>query len=163
MKTNWDFIEKYFPNYDSNQLVAETLDLLKIVDGEAQEGDDAWEKLSEIKSKLNDFFGGHLTPEEINTDALNEIIEELNNNLVSLLDSAIKNFHIINPTYQKDIAIATAYFVSELENNSSFFNVIDKAYELAIKFVDKYPPGTEWGIEKNLEYEETLHKFLTNI
>lgn len=60
---------------------------------------------------------------------------------------------------QKDIAIATAYFQSLFVERESFFNSIDKAYELAIKFVDKYPFETKWGIDEDLEYEETLYKF----
>lgn len=56
----------------------------------------------------------------------------------------------------KDIAIATAYFQT-LYTHQSFFNSIDYCFDLAVEFVEKYPPETEWGIE--LEYEETLEKF----
>lgn len=60
---------------------------------------------------------------------------------------------------KKDIAIATAYFSSLLVEKSSFFNTIDDAYNLAVLFVKKYPPSTKWGIDNDLEYEETLFKF----
>jgi hypothetical protein len=59
----------------------------------------------------------------------------------------------------KDIAISTAYFSSLFTENLSFFNSIDEAYDLAILFVDKYPPKTNWGIDEGLEYEETLEGF----
>jgi hypothetical protein len=62
-------------------------------------------------------------------------------------------------SYQKDVAVATAYFSSLYELNDSFFNSINKAYELAIKFVEKYPVDTKWGIIDDLEYEETLYAF----
>ena len=58
---------------------------------------------------------------------------------------------------KKDTAIATAYFSSLLEQHSSFFNSIDKAYDMAVSFVEKYPPDTVWGIDT--EYEETLYEF----
>jgi hypothetical protein len=59
---------------------------------------------------------------------------------------------------RKDIATVTAYF-STLYTYDSFFNSIDRAYELAEKFVDKYPPETIWGVEEDMEYEEVLYKF----
>lgn len=59
--------------------------------------------------------------------------------------------------YYKDVAIATAYFSSLLVATDSFFNSIDKAHEMALEFVNKYPPETNWG--EDLEYEETLSDF----
>lgn len=60
-------------------------------------------------------------------------------------------------TREKDIAIATSYFLSYEELNGTFFSCIDKCYDMAVTFVEKYPPETKWGID--LEYEETLYKF----
>jgi hypothetical protein len=60
---------------------------------------------------------------------------------------------------QKDIAVATAYFQSIYVEYETFFNSIDKSYSLALKFVEKYPVDTKWGVDEDLEYEETLYKF----
>lgn len=59
----------------------------------------------------------------------------------------------------KEIAIATAFFTSYLEEYESFFNCVDKCYEMAVAFVEKYPPETQWGEGNNPDYEETLYEF----
>ena len=41
----WDFVEKYYPNYDSSDDIAYNEDLTKIVNNEEQGGDDAYELL----------------------------------------------------------------------------------------------------------------------
>lgn len=43
----WDFVEKYFPNYESSDLIAYSDDLQKIIDKEEEEGSDA-ERLLEL-------------------------------------------------------------------------------------------------------------------
>lgn len=65
----------------------------------------------------------------------------------------------MNEDYMKDVATATSYFSSLMTAHSSFFNTIDDAYNLALAFVNEYPPSTLWGIEEDLEYEETLYAF----
>ena len=64
---------------------------------------------------------------------------------------------------EKDVAIATAYFQSLFESQTSFFNSIDKAYDLAKRFVKEHSHIVVWGVEVNQEYEETLYQwFLSN-
>lgn len=47
MKTTWDFVEEYYPNYHSCNMIAESDDLIKIMDGEYEEGDSAHRRLVE--------------------------------------------------------------------------------------------------------------------
>ena len=52
MKTIFDFVEKYYPNYYSCEEITRSNDLQKLVDREFKEGDDAHQL-------LNKEFGGN--------------------------------------------------------------------------------------------------------
>jgi hypothetical protein len=63
---------------------------------------------------------------------------------------------------QEDIAIVTAYIQSHNLLSGSFFNTIDKAYEIAVEFVDSYKeflPNWDPSIT-NLEFDEAIELFL---
>jgi hypothetical protein len=64
--------------------------------------------------------------------------------------------------FEKDVATATAYFQSLFESQTSFFNSIDKAYDLAKEFVKEHSHITVWGVDVDQEYEETLCQWLEN-
>jgi hypothetical protein len=66
----------------------------------------------------------------------------------------------------KELAIVTAYIQANqyLNHNGSFFNTIDQAFEIAEKFVEKFPPveyNGKWGLDEVGEYEEVLDEFIT--
>ena len=63
----------------------------------------------------------------------------------------------------RELAIVTAYIQAGNYLYGSFFNTIDKALEIAEKFVEKYPPlmyNGKWGYDEAGEYEETLEDFI---
>lgn len=72
IKTVWDFVEEYYPNYCRCNDIAENDDYCKIIDGEIFEGDDShaakmWtEKIADLKI----FWGGGLSQEEIEEEAM---------------------------------------------------------------------------------------------
>ena len=47
MKTTWDFVEKYYPNYQKSELITLSDDLSKLLDGEWEEGDSSHTMLVE--------------------------------------------------------------------------------------------------------------------
>lgn len=58
----------------------------------------------------------------------------------------------------RDLASTTVYIYSELMDSPSFFQHVDKATDLAEKFIEKYPTGTDWE-QSDLTWEEALYKF----
>lgn len=63
----------------------------------------------------------------------------------------------------KELAIVTAYIQHGNYLHGSFFNTIDRAYEIAEKFIEKYPTlmyNGKWGDDEAGEYEEVLEKFI---
>ena len=64
---------------------------------------------------------------------------------------------------KKEIAITTAYIAYSLVNEryNSIIQMLDKAYDYAVLFVEKYPLHTKWGLEEGeLDWEETVYEFL---
>lgn len=61
--------------------------------------------------------------------------------------------------YQKDLA----FVVGLIHKNSQgkFLANFDVYYDIALKFVDKYPPDTDWE-DSDLDIEETVVEFLNN-
>jgi len=66
-----------------------------------------------------------------------------------------------DPNYspEKELAITTTYIFSSVMKNdtATFFSEADRAYDLAMKFLEKYPKGRT---VKN--WEEVLYKFCIN-
>lgn len=158
-KNSLQFIEKYYPKYDGSTLVAETLDLMKIVDGEMQEGDDSWKKYEEVMAEIKELFNGTLTDGELNDQTIITINNELSKNLAELMEASVEHFFLTNPDYQKQVAVVTAYIMAELIATTSFFDSVDKVYQKAVEFIDLYPPGTVWGKDGGLNYEEAICAF----
>lgn len=71
LKTVWDFVEQYYPNYSSCDKIAENDDLAKIIDGELHGY--AETLYNEIKYELSEELG--IEPEEY------QIIEEVQNRI----------------------------------------------------------------------------------
>jgi hypothetical protein len=58
----------------------------------------------------------------------------------------------------KELSLISSYIISNNLLNGTIFQTFDKAYDLAEKFLIKYPLDTEWGIDK--EWDETIEKFV---
>ena len=76
-QTAWDFVGKYYPNYDSSDAIAYNDDLSKLVNGEQQSGDAATALLNE------DYDGDENNP---------HILIDFNESLVKIYEEAIENF-----------------------------------------------------------------------
>lgn len=59
----------------------------------------------------------------------------------------------------KEVALVTAIIIREDVFLGTVFQTFDKAYDVALKFVEKYPPDTLWD---DLEYDETILAFTQN-
>ena len=57
-----------------------------------------------------------------------------------------------------ELAIVVAYFQSMAKEYGSFFDTIDQSIKLGELFTNKFD-GVVWGVEGDLDYEETLEKF----
>jgi len=59
---------------------------------------------------------------------------------------------------QNDLAVTTSYIYSDLMGGKLFFSNIDKAKDIAAKFIEKFPTGTCWdGVIPT--WEEELSSF----
>lgn len=71
MKTTWDFVEKYYPNYTSSKKIAENDDLQKIIDGEINgEAENIYKKL---KEQTQSFHNGMLTDDALESELIKEV------------------------------------------------------------------------------------------
>lgn len=59
-----------------------------------------------------------------------------------------------------DVAV-TAQMLQECNDYDSVLESVDRMYEMANAFIKKYPTDTKWGIDEDLEWEETISKFYT--
>jgi len=60
--------------------------------------------------------------------------------------------------FSRDLAATTVYIYAEIMDSPSFFQHVDKATDLAEKFIELYPTDTDW--EKSEEtWEEALYRF----
>ena len=60
--------------------------------------------------------------------------------------------------YQRDLASTTAYVYTECMYKPSFFSDIDKATDIATRFIELYPTNTDWE-KTHLTWEETLYEY----
>lgn len=60
--------------------------------------------------------------------------------------------------YARDLAITTTYIFSEIFESPKFMSHIDKAITLAEEFINKFPPGTDWG-KQDQDWESALYEF----
>ena len=47
----------------------------------------------------------------------------------------------------KEVALVTALIIREDILMGTVFQTFDKAYEIAVRFVDRYPPNLDWGVD----------------
>lgn len=60
---------------------------------------------------------------------------------------------------RRDLAATTAYIYSEFLMDKGFFTAIDRATDLAEKFIQKYPTGTNWEKQPK-DWETTIYNFV---
>ena len=60
---------------------------------------------------------------------------------------------------QKDVALFVAFFYFKNLTNMDILASFDIVYNLAIQFVEKYPPSLNWEEQEN-DYESTAHQFI---
>lgn len=60
----------------------------------------------------------------------------------------------------KELALISGYIVREDLLYGSFFNTFDKAWELALEFIEEYPTEYIWGMDNIPEWDETVEKFV---
>ncbi len=60
---------------------------------------------------------------------------------------------------QKDIALFVAFFYYHSYTGMGLLSTFDIVYNLGIKFVENYPPNTDWEEQEN-DYESTAHRFI---
>ena len=63
-------------------------------------------------------------------------------------------------TREKELAFLCSYINGMNVLVGSIFRTFDKSFEIAERFIDKYPLETSWG-ENKLEYDETIEQFVT--
>lgn len=77
MKTPWDFVERYYQNFHSCDLIAESDDLSKILDEEFEVGD------SSHKLLIHKYYGDVTNP---------QISIDYNNIMIQIYEKAIRRF-----------------------------------------------------------------------
>jgi hypothetical protein len=60
--------------------------------------------------------------------------------------------------YLRDVSATTAWIFCTYYSTATFFTSVDKATDIAIKFIEKHPTGTDWEKTENT-WEETLYYF----
>lgn len=53
----------------------------------------------------------------------------------------------------KEVALVTAIIIQEDILMGTVFQTFDKAYEIATKFVELYPPDLDWGVDEITDHE----------
>ena len=72
-----------------------------------------------------------------------------------------KNKSVSKNDEGRDFAATTTYIYTELMEDPIFFGSIDVAMDIAIKFINKFPTGTDWEKQKN-DWETEIYNFYTN-
>jgi hypothetical protein len=80
LTTAWDFVEKYYPNYDSSDVIAYNGDLCKLYHEEYDDGDCSHQLLIED-------YGG-----EFNTTSRRQIESDFNESTRIVYERAIENY-----------------------------------------------------------------------
>ena len=62
----------------------------------------------------------------------------------------------------EELALVCCFIMSNDMLGGTIMQTLDKTYVIAQKFIEKYPLDTKWGIDVDLEYEETIVEFVEN-
>ena len=86
MKTIWDFVEEYYPNYSSSDEILHNEDLLKLLEGQVDTGADS--VYNSIREELIERFGTEPDEQEIISVADQKYAESL----ASIYEQAIQGY-----------------------------------------------------------------------
>lgn len=67
-----------------------------------------------------------------------------------------------NKEYTREVALICCLLERNEVFNGTPFRTFDKMYEVAEKFIEKYPLDIVWGVDVGMEYEETVLEFANN-
>jgi len=90
MKTTWDFVEKYYPNYESSSEITENDDLHKIINGELN--GEAETIYNEMKEEIDSYNGGGLNDDELHNEIIKAVEDLKAKSDASIFHEAIKNY-----------------------------------------------------------------------
>jgi len=90
MLTTWDFVENYYPNYDSSDEIAENEDLTKIINGQLDGY--AEEMYEEAKQLHYGLSNGMLTEQEVHQRVIDEFQIQLDKSNASIYKQAIDEY-----------------------------------------------------------------------
>jgi|GEM_PF-2614800 len=90
IKTVWNFVEQYYPNYISSDSISENNDLQKILDGEIDEN--VMPIYGEVEGNIQENFNYTLYGEELKNEVLKEIQIQKNASDASIYEEAIKAY-----------------------------------------------------------------------
>lgn len=65
----------------------------------------------------------------------------------------------MNKEQIKELAVITAYIMQNNLLQAEFINSIDKAYDIALKFAEKYPHNFQWEYREK-DWDEVLEEFV---
>lgn len=92
MKTTWDFVEKYYPNYYSCDSIAEAQDLFKIIEGSYEIGDCADKLHTGICGDVLDDPSKNVNDTNLDVLVMGEVIRRHNNLMVGIYQRSIEAF-----------------------------------------------------------------------
>lgn len=61
-----------------------------------------------------------------------------------MMTEELKNVAAAEP---REVALVTAFIIREDILMGTVYQTFDKAYEIAVKFVDSYPSDLDWGVD----------------
>ena len=87
----WDFVQQYYPKYQSCAEIAENDDLQVLIDGEEEEGSHAWRIKENIKSSVS--FGRLYDPQSLKDKLCEKEIENrFNESCKAIYEKAIEGY-----------------------------------------------------------------------
>lgn len=90
IKTVWDFVEKYYPNYSSSDEIAHNGDYHKILEGEINGC--AEDLYNEIKEEKAEHFGYTLDEKELESEVKKDVQQLYDSSIATIYEESIKAF-----------------------------------------------------------------------
>ena len=90
LKTVWDFVEQYYPNYSSSDEIAHNGDYHKILDGEINGCTE--DLYNEIKEEKAEHFGYTLDEKELESEVKKDVQQLYDSSIATIYEESIKAF-----------------------------------------------------------------------
>lgn len=134
LKTVWDFVERYYPNYSQSDEILLNDTLQKVVDHEETEGDCAHKKYLELEEVAIEEFGKDLDPDDLDSKIRMFAQFQLNGSNEDIYESSIESF--IEEQNSLNIKAVTLF---NLLAGAEFKNpVLQKQVETAAKELEQF-------------------------